>query len=446
MISRTGLYAVFFAEMRDVWNTESLSALDKSHSWHPFTQMKAWCGDDHEPLVLVEGEGAILRDSRGREYIDGNSSIWTNIHGHGHPRISRAIRDQLDRVAHVSFLGSTNAPAAELTGRLVGLFPPQTLTRVFFSDDGSTAIEVAMKMAVQFWQLSGEPGRNRFVAFDHAYHGDTAGAASLGGIGTFSDRFAAHQFPVERISDPDELDALRAGEIAAVVIEPLIQGAAGMRLWPPGLLRRLKAKCKAIGALLILDEVLTGFGRTGTLFACEQENVIPDFLCLAKGLTGGLLPLAATLTTENIFSAFLGEFEEQKTFYYGHSYTGNALGCAAALASLDVFRDESVLEKLQPKIALMRKLLQELGDNPSVHEIRQCGFIAGIEVRDPSGAAFPWQARTGGRICEAARAHGLLTRPVLDTIVLMPPLCTDERQLEKAVSAIGQAIREVCGG
>lgn len=431
--------------MRDVWNTESLAALDKAHGWHPFTQMKAWCADDHEPLILVEGEGAVLRDSRGREYLDGNSSIWTNIHGHGHPKITGAIRDQLDRVAHVSFLGTTNAPAAGLAGRLAGLFPPQALPRVFFSDDGSTAVEAAMKMAIQFWQLSGATERKRFVSFDQAYHGDTAGAASLGGIGAFHGRFAGHQFPVARISDPDELDRLPHGEMAAVIIEPLIQGAAGMRVWPKGFLRRLREKCDSIGALLILDEVLTGFGRTGTMFACEQENVIPDFLCLGKGLTGGYLPLAATLTTEKIFSAFLGEFDEQKTFYYGHSYTGNALGCAAALASLDVFREENVLEKLQAKIAAMTSLLGGLKSHPCVHDIRQCGFLAGIEVGDRAGEAFPWQARTGGRICEAARKHGLLTRPVLDTVVLMPPLCTSESQLRSAVLAIRLAIEEVCG-
>lgn len=431
--------------MRDVWHTDSLSAWDKAHSWHPFTQMRDWCAGD--PLVLVEGCGAILRDSRGREYLDGNSSIWTNIHGHAHPAITRAIREQLDRVAHVSFLGTTNAPAAELARRLVSLFPPDSLTRVFFSDDGSTAVEAALKMAMQFWQLSGYPERRKFVAFDLAYHGDTAGAASLGGIGTFHDRFAGHHFPVGRIGDPDGLDSLpgfRTGEVAAVIIEPLIQGAAGMRLWPPGLLRRLREKCDATGTLLILDEVLTGFGRTGTLFACEQENVVPDILCLAKGLTGGYLPLAATLTTERIFSAFLGEFEEQKTFYYGHSYTANALGCAAALASLDVFRDEDVLPNLQPKIAAMRVLLDGLKSLPHVHEIRQCGLIAGIEIRRPDGAVYPWQDRIGSRICEAARRHGLLTRPVLDTLVLMPPLCTTTEQLVWATEAIARAVAEVC--
>ena len=431
--------------MRDVWNTESLVASDKAHCWHPFTQMKDWCADGHEPLVLVEGTGSVLRDSRGREYLDGNSSIWTNIHGHGHPAITAAIRDQLDKVAHVSFLGSTNEPASRLAARLASHFPSGALPRVFFSDDGSTAVESAMKMAVQYWQLSGSPGRSHFVAFDQAYHGDTAGAASLGGIGAFHDRFAGHQFPVHRISDPDQIDQLPGKEIAAVIIEPLIQGAAGMRIWPQGLLRRLRAKCDETGTLLILDEVLTGFGRTGTMFACEQEGVIPDFLCLAKGLTGGYLPLAATLTTDRIYSAFLGGFEEQKTFYYGHSYTGNALGCAAALASLDIFRDEHVLENLQPNIALLTGLLAGLKSRACVYEIRQCGFIAGIEVRSRNGEPFPWQARTGGRICEAARKHGLLTRPVLDTIVLMPPLCTSGDQLQSAVAAIGLAVDEVCG-
>ncbi len=430
-----------------VWDSARLVAADKAHGWHPFTQMRAWCGDDHEPLVLVEGEGAVLRDSNGREYLDGNSSIWTNLHGHRHPRLTQAIRDQLDRVAHVSFLGTTNAPAAELSAALAGLFPAGTLSRVFFSDDGSTAVEAAMKMAIQFWQAEGKPERARFVAFDNAYHGDTAGAASLGGIGAFHARFAGHQFPVDHIADPADLDRLATGELAAVIIEPLIQGAAGMRVWPRGLLRRLREKCDEIGAFLILDEVLTGFGRTGTLFACEQEDVIPDFLCLAKGLTGGYLPLAATLTTERVFGAFLGEFEEQKTFYYGHSYTGNALGCAAALANLEIFREENVLARLQPKIAYLTRLLDELRGHPFVYEIRQCGFMAGIEVRRPDGTAFPWQARTGGRICEAARAYGLLTRPVLDTIVLMPPLCTTTEQLDQAGSALRLAIdAEMAGG
>lgn len=435
--------------MRDVWNTAELEALDKAHLWHPFTPMRDWCEPDHHPIVLVRGEGAMLEDSEGRRYLDGNSSIWTNIHGHAHPAINRAIREQLDRVSHVSFLGTTNAPAIELASKLTALFPANTLSRVFLSDDGSTAIEAAMKMAVQFWQNQGRPERSRFVAFDRAYHGDTLGAASLGGIGAFHKRVAGHEFPVTRISSPAELDALPGfydGDVAAVVIEPLIQGAAGMRLWPTGMLRELRQKCDAAGVFLILDEVMTGFGRTGKMFACQHEEVVPDFLCLAKGLTGGYLPLAATLTTERVFNAFLGDVAEGKTFYYGHSYSGNPLGCAAALANLEIFEHEKTLENLAAKIQTLGRLLDSLRDIPFVHEIRQRGFVAGIEVRNQDGTEFPWAERTGAKICLAARKHGLLTRPILDTIAFMPPLCTSEAQLADGIRAIRLAIGEVLGG
>ncbi|MCE9611691.1 MAG: adenosylmethionine--8-amino-7-oxononanoate transaminase [Chthoniobacter sp.] len=431
------------------------AAADQAHAWHPFTQHTDWCAAGHEPLVLVEGAGAVLRDSAGREYLDGNSSIWTNLHGHRHPRIDAAIRAQLDRVAHTSFLGFTHPPAAQLAAELVALWPADSLTRVFFSDDGSTAIEVALKMAAQFWQQSGQPERTHFVAFSGAYHGDTLGASSLGGIPTFHDRFAAWQFPVTHVADMDELRALASGtlpqsafplphSIAAVVIEPLIQGAAGMRLWPRGMLAELRAWCDAHGVLLILDEVMTGFGRTGTMFACEQEGVIPDFIALAKGLTGGYLPLAATLTTERIFAAFLGGPE--RTLYYGHSYTANPLGCAAALASLAIFREENVFARLRDQIAHFTTLLHGLRALPHVADIRQCGFIAGIELRQENGEPFPPAARTGARVCLAARPHGLLTRPILDTLVLLPPYCITPDQLTRAVEAVRLAIGEVCGG
>lgn len=429
--------------MRDVWNTAALARLDKAHLWHPFTPMADWCADSHTPLVLVRGKGAWLEDSEGRRYLDGNSSIWTNIHGHNHPAITRAIRDQLDRVAHVSFLGTTNPPAITLADRLVSHFPKDTLTRVFLSDDGSTSIEAAMRMAIQFRQMQGEPARTRFIAFENAYHGDTLGAASIGGISAFHRPVTGHSFPVTRVTDPDDLGPMN--DVTAVVIEPLIQGAAGMRLWPTGLLRRLREKCDAAGVFLILDEVMTGFGRTGTLFACEQEDVVPDFLCLAKGLTGGTLPLAATLTTEHVFRAFLGPVEAGRTFYYGHSYSGNPLGCAAAVASLDIFRDERILDSLQPKIARLRALLAGISSHPNIYETRQCGLIAGIEIRHQDGTPFPWQARTGAAICHAARRHGLLTRPVLDTIVFMPPLCTTEEELEAGIAAIQAAIEETVG-
>jgi adenosylmethionine-8-amino-7-oxononanoate aminotransferase len=426
-------------------NTETLIALDQRRLWHPFTQLKAWSAPDHEPLVLVDGKGAWLQDSRGRRYLDGNSSIWTNIHGHRHPRITEAIKVQLDRVAHVSFLGSTNAPAIELAEKLIGLFPKDTFSRVFYSDDGSTAIEVALKMSLQYWQLAGQPQRKRFVAFTNAYHGDTAGASSLGGVAVFAERFAAMHFPVRHVADAAELAELDPSDIAAVIIEPLVQGAAGIRLWPPGMLRALRAWCDTHGVHLIFDEVLTGFGRTGRLFAGQHEEAYPDFLCLAKGLTGGFLPLAATLTTERIYEAFLGEYHERKTFFYGHSYCGNPVGCAAALASLAVFEEEKTLDALPAKIGRLRELLAGLAEECSaVADVRQCGLIAGIEIRRPGGEAYPWEEQTGARVCVAARPHGLLTRPILDTVVLMPPLCTTEAELELAVRALQLATAEIC--
>ncbi len=414
------------------FHTREIQRLDEAHCWHPFTQHALW----HDPLVLVGGDGALLRDSEGREYIDGNSSIWTNIHGHRHPRIDAAIRAQLDRIAHTSFLGFTNPPAAQLAAELCALWPANTLTRCFLSDNGSTAIEVALKMTAQFWQLTGRPEKRRFVAFGGAYHGDTMGASSLGGISTFHGRFAGWQFPAVFVNSIAELSAHDANEIAAIVIEPLMQGAAGMRLWPAGMLTELRAWCDAHDVLLILDEVMTGFGRTGKMFACEQEGVIPDFIALAKGLTGGYLPLAATLTTERIFSVFLGGIE--RTLYYGHSYTGNQLGCAAALASLALFHEERVLETLAGKIARLTELLARFRSNPHVGEVRQCGFMAGIELR-----GFPPEALMGAKVCLAARAHGLLTRPIRDTIVFMPPYCITDAQLVRAVDAIDQAIAEV---
>ncbi|MBJ7326778.1 MAG: adenosylmethionine--8-amino-7-oxononanoate transaminase [Chthoniobacterales bacterium] len=422
---------------------------DKRHLWHPFTQMRDWCAPGHEPVVLVEGRGSRLIDVQGREYLDGNSSIWTNIHGHSHPRMVAALRDQAAKLAHSSFLGFTNEPAIRLAEKLVGLFPEQTLTRVFLSDNGSTAVEVALKMAVQFHQLAGHPERCRFAAFENAYHGDTAGAASLGGIGAFHDRFAALQFPVVRLggmASMEELDREAIGSLAGVIIEPLIQGAAGMRKWPEGMLRELRAWCDRHGVFLIFDEVMTGFGRTGKMFACEHESVLPDFLALAKGLTGGTMPLAATLTTERIFEAFLGDYAEMKTLFYGHSYCGNPLGCASALASLEIFKDEDTLAKLQPKIRHFGELLCDLAAHPHVGQVRQCGFIAGIDVVRSDGASYPWQDQTGARICVAARQHGLLTRPVRDTLVLLPPLCFTEDELAQAVGALRAAIGEICRG
>lgn len=422
----------------------SAAALDKEFLWHPFTPMAEWTAPDHEPLVLVAGRGVLLRDQHGREYIDGNSSIWTNIHGHNHPRLNAALVEQLGRVAHTSFLGFSNEPAARLGERLIAAYPGDSLGRVFYSDDGSTAIEVALKMAIQYWQLTGHPERARFLAFERAYHGDTMGASSLGGVKLFHSRFSRFQFPVTFLDGLDGLEGIEdPGRVAAVVIEPLIQGVAGMRPWPPGMLRDLRAWCDRHGVLLIADEILTGFGRTGGLFACPREDVTPDFVALAKGLTGGYLPLAATLVSRRVYEAFEGG--PDRTFYYGHSYTANPLGCAVALASLDLFAEERTLERLAPRIDQLARLLDGLAAHPNVAGIRQLGLIAGIDIARADGSPHPPERRMGARVCLAARRHGLLTRPILDTITLLPPLCIGAEQLERAVRAIHAAVDETCG-
>src|SRR5882724_11656644 len=419
------------------WNTDRLIAADKKVVWHPFTNMRDWGSADHEPLVLVEGHGAILRDSRGREYIDGNSSIWTNIHGHNHPHINAAIRSQLDRVAHMSFLGFTNSAAIELAEGIVDLFPPNSLTRVFYSDDGSTGIEVALRIADQYWRLRNSR-KHQFIAFQHGYHGDTAGAAALGAAAMFQIGPTRWNFPAIHVPDLKTLDrmsATEAAKIAGVVIEPLIQGAAGMKLWPPGTLPAVREWCDRTSALLIVDEVMTGFGRTGKMFASEHESVLADIVVLGKGLTGGYLPLAMTLVTEEISSRFDGSIGE-----------GKALGCAAAKASLEVFEKESVLEKLQPKIEQLSAGLAKLRGLPAVNEVRRCGFIAGIELKqtadvDPSTAL---KTSLATKVCLAGRGRGLLTRPIHNVIVLMPPLCITSEQLTAAIGAIHDSILEVC--
>lgn len=423
------------ASMRD--DTRRWIDADKAHCWHPFTRQSEWCSANHQPLVITHGKGSWLWDSQGRSYLDGNSSIWTNIHGHAHPAITAAISIQLGKISHSSFLGFTHPLAAELAERLCAFFPGEkSLERVFFSDDGSTAVECALKMALQYRQQTGDPDRNQFVAFSNGYHGDTLGAASLGGVGRFFDRMRGLGFPVTHVEKMANLDSLiSSDQIAAVVIEPLIQGVNEMRPWPTGMLAELRAWCDARGVHLILDEVMTGFGRTGSMFACQQEGVVPDFLCLAKGLTGGTMPLAATLTTGEIYDAFLGAPE--KAFYYGHSYTANPLGCSAALASLDLFIQEKTLELLPDKISHLAKSLAHLkSSHPMIYEIRQCGFIAGIELRRPDGEKFPSGERFGESICTAARAHGLLTRPILDTIVLMLPLSATMDEIDHAIQAL----------
>lgn len=418
---------------------------DRAHCWHPFTPMEEWTDPGHPPLVIVSGRGAILRGEDGREYLDGNSSIWTNLHGHAHPKINAAIVEQLERVAHVSYLGTAHEPAAKLARRLVELLAPGPLERVFFSDNGSTAIEVAVKMCAQYWQLVGQPERTWFVAFDQAYHGDTTGAASLGGVPLFHHRFAQWQFPILRVKTLEELGGLeewRGGKVAGVVIEPLVQGVNRVHLWPKGMLGELRRLCDEREVCLILDEVMTGFGRTGTMFACEQEGVVPDFLCLAKGLTGGYLPLAATLTTRRIYEAFLGPVEAMRTFFYGHSYTANPLGCAAALASLEIFQEEKVLGRIGELSGHLRvELARVLRGRAGVGDIRQIGLIAGIDLVRADGSPWPARERVGFWTCQRAREFGLLTRNIGDTVLLMPPYCSTPEQVTRMVEAVGWALR-----
>jgi adenosylmethionine-8-amino-7-oxononanoate aminotransferase len=436
-------------EIMTEWNTEDLVKWDKQFIWHPFTNMAEWCAPDNEPLVLVGGRGAILRDSRGREYIDGNSSIWTNVHGHNHPHINAAIRRQLGRVAHTSFLGFSNPAAIELARAIVDLLPENSLSRVFFSDDGSTGIEVALRIADQYWRLR-HSRKHQFVAFRSGYHGDTAGAASLGALAMFQIGASHWNFPAIKVPDVKALEGLspaEAAKIAAVVIEPLVQGAAGMRLWSPGTLRAVREWCDRTETLLIVDEVMTGFGRTGRMFAIEHEKVIPDIMVLAKGLSGGYLPLAITLVSEKIFTAFDGSVADGKALAYGHSYTANALGCAAAKASIEIFQKERTLEALQPKIQHLTEALVELRKLPGIVEVRQRGFIAGIELEEAREAALAAAGRIcrgdpgfAAEVCMEARGHGLLTRPIRNVVVLMPPLCIRTAHLTQAVEALRASI------
>jgi adenosylmethionine---8-amino-7-oxononanoate aminotransferase len=422
---------------------QAVADLDHRHLWHPFTQQLAWCRE--EPIVIERAEGTDLIDSQGRRYIDGVSSLWCNVHGHRHALIDRAIREQLDRVAHSTMLGLTHGGAARLAGRLVELAPPG-LSRVFYSDSGSSATEIALKMAFQYWRQRGgqHARRTGFVALRDAYHGDTLGAVAVGGIDLFHAAYSPLLFETHRVEpgDAGELERVldfHSEEIAAVIVEPLVQGAAGIRVHPPGYLRRVRELCDRHGVLLICDEVATGFGRTGTMFASEQERVAPDFLCLGKGLTGGYLPLAATLTTEQVYEGFAGEPEAGRTFFHGHTFTGNPLACAAALANLEAFESERTLLRLQPKIRLLAELLAPIAEMPEVAEVRGRGFMVGIDL----GAHDP-ALRLGHRVALEARERGAIIRPLGDVVVLMPPLAIHESDLRRLVEIVVASIRAVC--
>jgi adenosylmethionine-8-amino-7-oxononanoate aminotransferase len=415
----------------------SLAADDHRYLWHPFTQQQGWV--DEDPVIIESAEGTTLVDTEGRRYIDGVSSLWCNVHGHRHPTIDRAIRQQLQKVSHSTMLGLSHRPAIELAKRLVAIAPPG-LTRVFYSDSGSTATEIALKMAFQYWrQNTGGERRAKFVTLKHAYHGDTIGAVSAGGIDLFHSTYRPLLFDTLKAEPGDAADmerilAAHEGEVAAVIMEPLVQGAAGMLMHPTGYLAAVRALCDRYGVLLICDEVATGFGRTGTMFACEQEDVAPDLMCVAKGITGGYMPLAATFATERIYEGFLGRHEDYRTFFHGHTYTGNPLACAAAIATLDVFEQERTIEALQSKIDKLEWLLAPLEQLPNC-EVRWRGFMVGIEIE-----GFDPALRMGHRVTLEARERGAIIRPLGDVIVLMPPLSIEWRELERLVAITRQSI------
>lgn len=447
--------------------SQQLAAKDKQYVWHPFTQMQEWLADT--PIVIERAEGNYLLDTNGKRYLDGVSSLWVTVHGHRRAEIDDAIRAQLERVAHSTLLGLANVPSIELAERLVNL-APAGLTKVFYSDSGSTAVEIALKIAFQYQSHRGKPEKRKFIALAEAYHGDTIGSVSVGGMELFHQIFRPLLFEALRVPTPywyrsneapdaassrelcltalERMLAEHAHEVAAFVIEPLVQGAAGMITQPQGYLKRAAELCRDHDVLLICDEVATGFGRTGTMFACEQEAVTPDLLCLAKGLTGGYLPLAATMATEEIFGKFLGRYGEQKTFFHGHTYTGNPLACAAALASLEIFEKDRVLERVAGRIETLTSLLEErVVPLAHVGQVRQRGLMVGIELVQDRGsrASYPYETAIGARVCRAAREHGILLRPLGPVVVFMPPLSITDEELRHLVEVTRTCILEECG-
>jgi adenosylmethionine-8-amino-7-oxononanoate aminotransferase len=442
---------------------QQLIDADKECLWHPFTPMRQWLADPLEDgRVLVAGEGFELIDSRGGRFIDGVSSLWCNLHGHRVPAIDQAVRAQLDKIAHSTLLGHASEASIQLAQRLVRIAPPG-LTKVFYSDSGAAAVEVALKMAYQYWRNIGQGRRRRFVALREGYHGDTIGSVSLGGIDAFHRIFRPLLFETTFVDCPcayhhpagpdagkavlEQIDRTLAageGQYAAVIVEPLIQAAGGMLTHPRGFLAGVADLARRHDVLLIVDEVATGFCRTGSLFACQQENVAPDLMCLGKGLTGGYLPVAATLATQRIFDAFCGESGEGKTFYHGHTFSGSALGCAAASASIDLIFQGRLLESLSAKVEQIRRHLTGLAGHPRVGDVRQCGMMVGIElVRDRRGPVrFDPAARTGAAVCAAARRRGILIRPLGDVVVLMPAPAMDSWTLGRLLDATIQTIHE----
>ena len=440
--------------------TKRLIELDKQYLWHPFTQMADWLADD--PVVIEAGDGFYLIDTDGNRYIDGVSSLWCNVHGHRVKKVDDAIRAQLDKIAHSTLLGLGQTQAIELAEKLVQI-APAGLQKVFYSDSGATAVEIAIKIAYQYWQNIGQTAKTKFIALKEAYHGDTVGSVSVGGMDLFHGIFKSLIFETYYAPSPDpyryegtpdqcaknSLEAMEAilkrhgAQIAGIVVEPLVQGAAGIIVHPAGFLKGVEALARKYDTLLIVDEVATGFGRTGKMFACEHEDVHPDLMSMAKGISAGYLPLAATLTTQKIFDAFAESGNIYKTFYHGHTYTGNALGCAAALASLELFTENKIFESMPEKIALISHYFERFAELPHVGNVRQCGMIGAVElVKDKqTKEPFPSQQKIGAKVCAAMRPKGAMMRPLGNVIVLMPAVGMDIDTLQKLLSIIEETLK-----
>ena len=443
-----------------------LVAWDKRYVWHPFTQMKDYM--DTNPLVIEKGDGCYLIDIAGNKYIDGVSSLWVLVHGHGKKELVDAVEKQSKILCHSTLLGLANVPSVILAKKLIEIVP-RGLSRVFYSDNGSTSVEIALKMAYQYWQQKGNKKKKRFISFTNAYHGDTIGSVSVGGIDLFHQVYGPLLFKTYKAPSPycyrcplklerdtcglacvemfEKVVKAHHEEACAVIVEPLVQGAAGMIMQPPGWLHAVWRIAKEYNLFFITDEVATGFGRTGNMFACDEEKISPDFLCVAKGITGGYLPLAATLSTEEVFNGFLGQFDEFKTFFHGHTYTGNPLACAVAVENIDLFKKDRVLQKLKHKIVNLRKGLERFKDLSHVGEVRQKGFMVGIELvkSRKTKRPYPPGEKIGQKVIWEARKRGVIMRPLGDVIVLMPPLAIDEPTLEKLVDVTYESIKAVTG-
>jgi adenosylmethionine-8-amino-7-oxononanoate aminotransferase len=419
--------------------TQQIQQLDKQYLWHPFTHMSVWI--DQEPLVITEGEGVFLIDSEGNRYVDGISSLWCNIHGHRVKEIDQAIRAQLDRIAHTTQLGLTNDVAVILAQKLVEI-APEGLCRVLYASDGASATEMAFKLAVQYWWNKGFQNKHQLIAIREAYHGDTVGAMSVGMTSAFHKPYRPLLFPVHYAEPtlPSIESILRqhATSVAAICVEPVVMGASGMIVHPPGLLRGIRELADRYDVLLICDEIATGFGRTGRMWACDHDQVTPDLMCIGKGLTGGYLPLSATLTTQTVFEAFLGQPHEGKTFFHGHTYCGNPLACAAAIASIERLQENRLVEQVAYQAPVLGRMLERLRELPHVGEIRQQGYMVGVDlVADrKTGRRFDPKARMGAAVCQAIRRHGVILRPLGDTIVIFPPLVIQKDQLQQIVDAV----------